>query len=358
MPTLSVLDATGTPVTINTLLSAGRAAAASSSPTALSNEDKTVLDSLATLITATNVKLDTMVLQTDTLETLIASTNTKLDTVITQTDTLETLIASTNTKLDTLDTRVDGLETQTGIITETAPANDTASSGLNGRGQRVAQNLTALGALVGEVAGSPTANTVLDRLKALLTGIVLAAGTALLGKVGIDQTTPGTTNKVSLGTDTVKVATSTVSPSDSAVVTAASAYAAGNTVGAKRTFASAIGATGGGVIQSARLTSKSVQSATFKLYIFSQDPTNTTWTDKATPAINVADLPYLITVLTFTGSDSGLGTHSLYTIEGVGKAFNCTSGTSLFGILITLGTPTFTATTDITVALNILQDAA
>ena len=36
------------------------------------------------------------------------------------------------------------LNTLTGAVTETAPASDTASSGLNGRLQRVAQNLTAL----------------------------------------------------------------------------------------------------------------------------------------------------------------------------------------------------------------------
>ncbi len=36
---------------------------------------------------------------------------------------------------------------------------------------------------LGEVQASPTANTVLDRLKALLTGIALAAGTNLIGKV-------------------------------------------------------------------------------------------------------------------------------------------------------------------------------
>lgn len=66
---------------------------------------------------------------------------------------------------------------------------------------------TSLGNLdtkVGEVQASPTANTVLGRLKDLLTGIVLAAGANIIGKVGIDQTTPGTTNKVSLGSDTVK----------------------------------------------------------------------------------------------------------------------------------------------------------
>lgn len=38
-------------------------------------------------------------------------------------------------------------------------------------------------------------------LEDLKTLIVLAAGSAVIGKVGIDQTTPGTTNKVSIGTD-------------------------------------------------------------------------------------------------------------------------------------------------------------
>jgi len=51
-------------------------------------------------------------------------------------------------------------------------------------------------ARIGEVQATPSSNTVLDRLKALLTGIVLATGTNVVGKVGIDQTTDGTTNKV------------------------------------------------------------------------------------------------------------------------------------------------------------------
>lgn len=41
-----------------------------------------------------------------------------------------------------------GLSVQTGIVTETAPATDTASSGLNGRLQRIAQRLTSLIALL------------------------------------------------------------------------------------------------------------------------------------------------------------------------------------------------------------------
>lgn len=41
----------------------------------------------------------------------------------------------------------------------------------------------------GEVQSSPTANTLLDRIKQLLTGIVLAAGNNLIGKVTNDTTT-------------------------------------------------------------------------------------------------------------------------------------------------------------------------
>jgi hypothetical protein len=64
-----------------------------------------------------------------------------------------------------------------GSLTETAPISDTASSGLNGRLQRIAQNITAL-----------------------LTGIVLSAGSSIIGKVGIDQTTPGVTDSVTVKT--------------------------------------------------------------------------------------------------------------------------------------------------------------
>lgn len=107
------------------------------------------------------------------------------------------------------------LNTRAGDLTETAPGTDTASSGINGRLQRLAQRLTSLIALhpaslgqkakaaslavtlasdedllgrIGEVQASPTANTLLDRLKALLTGIVLAAGSNLIGKVNLAPT--------------------------------------------------------------------------------------------------------------------------------------------------------------------------
>lgn len=78
-----------------------------------------------------------------------------------------------------------------GSLTEAAPATDTASSGLNGRLQRIAQNVTALKALL------PTALTAGGNLKTAILE-ALPAGTNLLGKIGIDQTTPGVTDSVSV----------------------------------------------------------------------------------------------------------------------------------------------------------------
>lgn len=48
----------------------------------------------------------------------------------------------------TANTSLSGIDTKLGSLTETAPATDTASSGLNGRMQRIAQRLTSLIALL------------------------------------------------------------------------------------------------------------------------------------------------------------------------------------------------------------------
>lgn len=94
MATIDVKDAAGATQTIQQPNANGRGAASASRPVVLSTEDKTVLDAL---------------------------------------------------------------ETKTGSLTETAPASDTASSGLNGRLQRIAQRLTSLIALVPASLGTKTA---------------------------------------------------------------------------------------------------------------------------------------------------------------------------------------------------------
>jgi len=61
---------------------------------------------------------------------------------------------------------------------------------------------------VGEAQASPTSYTLLARLKDLLTGIILAAGTAVIGKVGHDITGigDGVTTVTTAGTDVVLAA--------------------------------------------------------------------------------------------------------------------------------------------------------
>jgi hypothetical protein len=101
------------------------------------NGDLRVADTDATAL------LSTISGNVDGLETLVTSSNTKLDTL--------------HTDLATLSTNTDTLEALTGALTETAPATDTASSGLNGRLQRVAQRLTSIIALVPASLGGKAA---------------------------------------------------------------------------------------------------------------------------------------------------------------------------------------------------------
>ena len=74
-----------------------------------------------------------------------------------------TFIANAGTNLNTsalaLDATLVTTNTQIGIVTEAAPASDTASAGLNGRLQRIAQRLTSLIALFPTTLGQGTMAT-------------------------------------------------------------------------------------------------------------------------------------------------------------------------------------------------------
>src|SRR5688572_7672148 len=120
MATAPIKDGNGDTVNVELPLAPGRAAATASRPVALATEDKAVLETLATQTTLAAL-----------LAKVIAApaTETKQDTAIT------------------------GL----GGLTETAPGTDTASSGLNGRLQRIAQRLTSLIALVPASLGAKAA---------------------------------------------------------------------------------------------------------------------------------------------------------------------------------------------------------
>ena len=92
-----------------------------------------------------------------------AATEATLASILADTATMDSNLASlaaedfaTQTTLAALDTKTADVQTKLGALTETAPATDTASSGLNGRLQRIAQRITSLIALVPVSLGQKT----------------------------------------------------------------------------------------------------------------------------------------------------------------------------------------------------------
>jgi len=98
---------------------------------------------------STEAKQDTQITKQDTQITKQDTQITKQDTQITNQDTQIT-------NQDTQITNQTTIITDLGTVAETAPATDTASSGLNGRLQRIAQRITSLIAQIPASLGQTT----------------------------------------------------------------------------------------------------------------------------------------------------------------------------------------------------------
>lgn len=162
-----------------------------------------------------------------------------------------------------------------------------------------------------------------------LTQTLAAAGVVVLGQVADIAVTP--------------------------TVTSGSAYTAGNEVGGLLTFTNAFGPSFSGTLTDILVKSKSVQTTVYSLYLFSQNPTNTTWTNKSAPSINALDLPYLLGVWTVGASNSGLGTETTNQLDAINSAIHSVNQ-NLYGILTCSTTPTYTSTSDVTVSVRIDQN--
>jgi hypothetical protein len=132
-----------------------------------------------------------------------AATEAKQDTQITEAQ-------ASNTKLDTIiakdfatSAKQDAEAALIGAVNETAPANDTASSGLNGRLQRIAQRITSLIALLPSTIGQKT--------KADSLSVTLASDQEGIGR----QTQSGTitNDQVAVGLTAVRATVSGSAPS-------------------------------------------------------------------------------------------------------------------------------------------------
>jgi hypothetical protein len=137
------------------------------------------------------------------------------------------------------------------------------------------------------------------------------------------------------------------------VVTSGAAYASGNAVGGLLTFAGMARIAGqGGVLQTALLRDKAGNNVPYDLFLFDAAPTAPT--DKTAYAIG-ADLANSIGVVPFAGLVTA-GTPGLFTAAGLGLGYKLGAGTTLYGVLVTRGAPTFSSTADVTVDLVALAD--
>lgn len=132
------------------------------------------------------------------------------------------------------------------------------------------------------------------------------------------------------------------------------AYLANDCVGGMLTFASAArNAGGGGVLKDVIILDDAGQDAELELWLFNASFTSPG--DNAPWAPSQADLRKLVAIAsTADGAWRAAGTPSAIVIE-VSQRYDLV-GTSMFGQLVTRGTPTFLATDDVSTAVGLLQD--
>jgi len=95
-----------------------------------------------------------------------------------------------------------------------------------------------------------------------------------------------------------------------------------------------------------------VVSGEYDLALFLASPSGT-FTDNTAPAIAIGDTADLVAMYRLAGSNSSLGTHTIYNLDGVDKFIKGATN-NLYGVVVTLsGTATALAsTTEMTVRLG------
>lgn len=107
-------------------------------------------------------------------------------------------------------------------------------------------------------------------------------------------------------------------------------YAAGLVIGGILTFEDILSPNYGygGILESISVKfTQTLQTAALNVAIFTQPPTGT-FTDNSVAAINPADSAFLLGVYQLTISNSTMGTHTIYNLDGIAKALVGSSVTS------------------------------
>ncbi len=134
-------------------------------------------------------------------------------------------------------------------------------------------------------------------------------------------------------------------------------YTSGQVVGGKLSLSGAARVNGGsGLIQSALIGVKTALVVPYDILIFDTDPSNSTFTDNAALAVNVADLPSLVGVIQCNTLIS-LGTPQALQALNVALPFKLSAAsTILYAVIVIRGAQTFASTSAIILDLTVLRD--
>lgn len=141
-----------------------------------------------------------------------------------------------------------------------------------------------------------------------------------------------------------------------APVVSTTAYTSNDAMGTLMTFSNALrsGKTTG-MIQGVNLKFKSSQSSPSELWLFNANPSGTTVTDNGAFSVAVSDFNKVIGVIPISYCSSA-GSVSFCSATGLATSFSVASGQSVYGVLVTRGTPTLSSTSDLSVELVLVQD--
>lgn len=166
--------------------------------------------------------------------------------------------------------------------------------------------------------------------------------------VKIDQTTPGTTNRVVAGGTVVHVA---VTPTITA-----GAYAASDCVGGKITITSAMRTSGGsGIWQSLHIIDKGNQKANLVIQIFNADPTAATLTDNS-PIAHSTDISKVIRTIIVASTDYQTVGGEGFADVNIAQTVAAVGSANLYACVMCVATPTYTSTSDLIFDFGFIQN--
>ena len=194
--------------------------------------------------------------------------------------------------------------------------------------------------------------------------VSLGAGSALIGKVGIDQVTANA-NEVVVKSITAgethigEVGGKTTLVQSTVVMSVAGAYATGDYMGTTTTpqsFASAVRVSGGtGIIKSVLISDK-ITNANVAMELWIIDRTYTAPTDNAAWNFSDTDMLFVQAVIPITTAGWYASSAGQVYFDGTISIPIKSNGTTLFYALVARGTPPAFTSSDLTITLGILQD--